>query len=285
MITVLSVLALASTLAFAAAESGHLALGATRNRVNEARGFWRAQGCAAQVTAALDERWTVDDDLARERLWRLLDDEMISNSRIQALSCTVRLESGGARLDLGRTNEEGLARLIGAVFPGGSARSIAATVITWRDSLRLREADAFRGPLRRHALAARLRATHRLDGHMADQIVALLSAGTGPIDVGRAPVAVLAALPGFNARSAEALLRLREQEPHLRDLYAVLGRLAREDADAMSVAFLELSREVVFQPATWVLTVGSGSPAEARIEVSWSIGRSARHLVADSEAQ
>lgn len=284
MITVLGVVTLASTLAFVAAEGGHLALDSTRNRVAEARSFWLAQGCAARVLSALDTRWNEEEGLARDRFWRLLDEEGAIGTALAGLPCKASLESRGARLDIWRTEPENLSRLVAAVHPDGPAIQVATTVIAWRDSLEHLDADAKRGPLRRRALAAHLQATLGTPPTIGDRLASHLSAGTGPVDHGRAPRPVLAALPGFTTRTADALILLREHEPQLKDLYAMLGRLSREDADELSRSFLELSHEVVFLPSTWTLEVVATDP-EAPVVVTWSLGRAPRHLVATSEVK
>ncbi len=285
MVTVLGVITLASVLAFAAADTGRLALGGTRNRIDEARDFWFAQGCAARALAELDARWVAEEGLGRDRLWRTMDAELASVTRDVDLPCAVRLESGGIRLDLRRTSAASLARLVAAVAPSANANRVGRAIIDWYDSQYPTSGPVTPSPLRRHALASHLRESQGMADTIAGRITALLSNGTGPVHVGRAPIEVLAALPGFNARTARALGDLREREPHLRDLYAMLGGLTREDAAELSAAFLELSREASFEPTTWVLDAVAITPGGASVAVSWSIGRSPRHLVAAPEVR
>lgn len=284
MITVLSVLTLASVLALAAAESGHLALGGSRNRIAETRAFWIAQGCAAQVVATLDERWARSEGDDRNVLWRSLDSVTARLSQVAGLPCDVRLESGAARLDLARAGVTGLARLIAVVAPDVPSNRVAVDVIAWRDSLVAVNENGRRAPLRRNALVEHLREHQGLTTGVGARIAEVLSNGSGPVDVGRAPLPVLAALPGFNQRTAEALITVRSLEPNLRDLYSMLGRLSREDADDLSRAFLELSQDVVFLPTCWSLIVTRHEPHGPAVTVTWRIGRSTRHFVAEPAA-
>src|SRR5690606_14521763 len=92
MATVLAVLALASVLAFATAEAGHLSLAGARNRAHEAAAYWLAQGCLARTVAELDSRWTVLDDLSRARFWRELDLETARSVRVPR-DCRLTLRS------------------------------------------------------------------------------------------------------------------------------------------------------------------------------------------------
>jgi general secretion pathway protein K len=280
LLAVLWILVGVAALGLAVSLSGREAVQAAQNRVDLARAEWQAAGCADRARAAMSE-WLIRNRGAPPgpgSPWATLDSAVAASPYVQG--CDVRLRATGAALDVNGADEETLRALFRAAGESPEAAdSLTDALADWRD------ADGEARPLGAEAdwYAARKRPAPR-DGPLADLrelrrvrgfesregLDSLLSVDSARIDLNHAPLAVLAALPGFGT---EAVARVAER----RAAGERLASLASVEAGLSPAARLELDRRLpelagltTPEPDAWMLEaharVGE-PPVEAVVEL------------------
>ena len=275
LITALSVLTLAAGLV------ARDALGASGNRMALLQAGWRAEGCMNAVRAGIARVLVqaAPEPGGADTLWSNLDRLIDQASLGQAMGCEVRLVPAGLALDVNQAESEPLTRLfVGRGEPPSSASAMAAALLDWRDSddsvrpegaerawyLARRRRPPRNGPL------ADLRELHWVRGfEQATDLSGLLTVEPGRLLLTRAPLSVLATVPGFGEEALRAVERLRLPGVpfDLRDLMATLGT---EGRDSLMIRFLEAARMVTRVPDAWICTVVARheeSAIQARMEV------------------
>lgn len=264
--TVLWTIVVASTLALSAELGGRDGIDASRNRMNAERAAWRAQGCASEMLALLDERLRRTTDASEQaRVWIGLAAEVEALAPALEEDCVATLHPTGTRLDMNSASEESIRGLLGAVGVGSASSEIL-------ESLRLRKRL---GPLQAREELGSLRGLDRFPA-----VVELLDVRDGPVNFWHASPAVLATVPGFNPQVIQSVLRIRERGRLVLDLREVADGLAREDIAEFAEHFSESSRRITLLPVGWDLRarVAVGSPTIERTE-EWALRRTEGRLV------
>jgi type II secretory pathway component PulK len=257
---------------------GRDAIGATQNRVSLARAHWLAEGCVSVVRAVIATELA---ELTRADVaWRTLD-EVVANSPLTAnTGCDLSVRSAGATLNVNTADAAQLRRAFLAlhVMPL-SADSLVDAILDWRDSddeprpygaerAWYQERQRFtprNGPIADVRELARIRGLDQLSG-----LDSVFGAEPGRIPLGRAPRAVLMALPGFTEELADRIADLRERRALPADLLTLAGALSPSARDSLSVRYAEVVSLVTIEPDVWIVTASARdgvSPAIATVEV------------------
>lgn len=233
-----------------------------QNRVDHLRAAWRAEGCLEIARATIAD--VLADGQHAALAWTGLDSVIARPDILTGAACTITARPAGAALDVNATNSEQLQHLfLAAGARQGEADSLTDALLDWRDrdqTARLTGAERDwyhahnRLPPRDGSIAdvaelQRVRGMRELPG-----IDTLLGVDPGRIALGRAPLAVIASLPGIGdeavARVAE--MRLRGEQP--RDLLAFAASLSREARAELLARYPELVALVTAEPDAWIVT-------------------------------
>jgi general secretion pathway protein K len=252
------------------------ALATAQNRMNVTRAMWHAEACGDVVRATADN--ALEDTLASATAaWDTLDRSLVSIGT-ELRGCAVSARTAGDRLNV---NDAGADALIAAFMADGvteeTADSLADALLDWRD------ADTVPRP--QGAEAAWYRAAGRVvptnmpfqdeseirlvrGFEKADSLIALLGVEPGGIVLDRAPLAVIASLPGMTPEAVAHIAELRWRGELVGDV-RLLGASLSEDARARLVAaYPDLVRMIATEPDAWIvrITSTSGKPAISVVE-------------------
>jgi type II secretory pathway component PulK len=265
------------TITLAARES----VAAARNRTSATRAMWRAHDCLERARVAIDQALHEPDVSTRQQAspWLLLDSVVAQSGISTNLPCRVEVRAAGTTLDVNAADADMLGRLLHAAgIPAARVDSMTDALLDWRDS------DDITRPLgvERGWYAGARRATPRNAALASDREIALvrgfdsastldglLSVESARIVLPRAPLAVLAALPGLGedalARVAER--RLREAWPT--ELIVLAAELSPSARATLLAHYSELARLTTVEPDAWIVTSfgrDGSSPVTAVIE-------------------
>ena len=279
LLAVLWVMVGLAALALAARLSARDTLAAATNRVTATEARWRAEGCAERARAVIDAvLGRRRDEETVPGAWAVLDEVLASASIAGAVlhggECDVRLTPTGVALDVDAVDGERLRRLLRALGAGARAESVADAILDWRDAddvprpfgaERAWYESHGRFPPRDGAFAAvaelrRVRGVRDSAGtepplaeRDADALEASLTVEPGRVVLGRAPAAVLLALPGMSEESVARVLELRARGERVIDPGRVGALLSPTARDTLLAHFPELSRAVAPEPDAWIL--------------------------------
>jgi len=257
---------------------GRDAVGATQNRVSLARSHWLAEGCVSVVRMVAATE--LGDPTRADATWRTLD-EVVANSPLTSnTGCDLSVRPAGATLNVNTADAPELARVFLAlhVMPM-SADSLVDAILDWRDSddeprpngaerawyQERRRFTPRNGPIADVRELGRIRGLDQLSG-----LDSVLGVEPGRIPLGRAPRAVLMALPGFTEELADRIAELRERRALPPDLLTVAGALSPSARDSLSARYAEVVSLVTIYPDVWIVTASARdgvSPAIATVEV------------------
>ncbi len=273
LITTLWVISVGAVTATVAAMVGRNAVNSARNRALLERAHWAASACASRTRAAIDERLGGSEDFAdAARVWRVLDREVQPLQGGVSRKCEISLEAAGTRLDVNASDELIGNLLRGLGYDEGSASAMVDALGDWRDSdsvARLSGAEQqwyasmHRDPPRNADIVdaaeiGRIRGFE--DWARFDSVLAV---DKGRISLATAPVAVLAALPGFTREAAEVVVALRDAGTPLPTLLSLLGLVSTSSRESLLARYPDIARLTTTDPDAWILTVraSDGDPA------------------------
>ncbi|HEU4722066.1 MAG TPA: hypothetical protein VFS59_11945 [Gemmatimonadaceae bacterium] len=270
---VLWVLTVAAVLGGAAALRGRTAYDASRNRVNAERAYWIAEGCIAEIRAAIDQALATSTPIALAETWRTLG-TVVAASTPTPPGCRVTLESVGSAIDVNGASYDLLRKYFGNSATPASADALTDALLDWRDADdTVRASGAERAWYTANQLPAprndSLRSIQELSlvrGFDARPDLAdYLTLEPSRICLTTAPAPVLAALPGFTADAVAQVLADRAAGVWFGDLNMLRGRLPQAAAESVLVHFQELAMMTTVDPEGWILavTATSGTPAVA----------------------
>lgn len=233
-----------------------------QNRVDHTRATWHAEGCLEIARAAISAG-LADRDRS-SAVWSALDTLLARSPDLAAAGCDVAAIAAGTALDVNRIDAEQLRRALHALGAReGQADSLADAILDWRDRddeprpagaegewYRARqELTPRNGPIASGGELRRIRGLSCLAG-----VDTILGVEPGRVPLGRAPLAVIASLPGVGdeavARLAE--LRMRGQQPG--DLLGFAASLSREARAALFARYPGLVPLVTTEPDAWIVT-------------------------------
>lgn len=196
---------------------------------------------------------------------------------------TSTLYDAGARLQINRASEDDIRRLLTALpMDARQADRLAQRIMDWRDLDDLRRAqgaereDYLRAGARRlptNGEFERVADLRDVDG-MTPELYARLAPlvtvlGTGQINLGTAPAAVLRSLPGLGDEAIDHIVRAQRGGRPLRSLEELVRQLSSGARTAVVDAGGELTQHVTFETREVVVEADgwtSGSPLHVRAE-------------------
>lgn len=248
--TMVGVSALAMTALLAARE----AVATAQYRTAALRGAWAAEDCIARARAAIDATLTDED------AWRVLDSLVPRSPIVTSAGCDIRLAPTGVALNVNAATGDQLRTLFRALgIDGTRADSMTDALLDWCDADDdPRPLGAERGwyvangrfPPRNGPIASldelrRVRGFDRVT--LPDSLLrSVLTVEPGRIIWDRAPLPVLASLPGV---TAPVLARIAEQRAH---------GLAINVGDLLGSRAVELQTLTAAGPDRWLLTAHGG---------------------------
>jgi general secretion pathway protein K len=247
----------------------------TQNRIALMRGRWRAEDC-------LERARTVIDDALSGRVaggWASLDRIVAVAPAVTAAACDVALVPAGIAVDLNVADGEQLLAMLRVLGIGEPrADSMVDALLDWRDADDIprplgAEQDWYRAQGRftpRNGPFANARELRRVRGFdesvLPDSILtAVFTVEPGRIVWSRAPLAVLASLPGIGE---EALARLVERRARgvAVDINALSADLSPSGRQLLASRYGDLERLTTDGPDAWILTArGNGYAIEVRL--------------------
>jgi len=274
LVTVLWLIVGATALTTAALMGLRSTIAAARNRSNLTIAEWRAEDCLERTRAGVSDVLVsaVSSGPPNTAAWRNLDQVIDGSPYVAGLPCTVVLTPAGLTLDINAAERENLEQLFAFLGLGELARdSLADALLDWRDAdesprargverewykanARLEPRNA---PLPNVAELRQVRGFERVTG-----LDSLLGVERGRIVLDRAPLAVIASLPGM---TDEAVLRIAERRARgleVGEVASIAAELSVAARRALESRFSELAQRVTTEPDAWVIrvTTHAGEP-------------------------
>lgn len=252
------------------------ALATTQNRMNITRASWHAEGCG-EVALAVTDAALGDTLIPASAAWDTLD-RALATVNVNQPRCVVTARAAGDRLDVNAADADALvAAFVAAGVTQDRADSLADALLDWRDADSVSrphgaEADWYRaagrvGPSNRPFIDED--EIHLVRGfESANPITDILGVEPGKIVLDRAPLPVIAALPGMTPEAVARIAELRWRGEPVRDI-GVLGASLSEDArDKLTAASTELVRLIADEPDAWIVRIraSAGTPAVSVVE-------------------
>jgi type II secretory pathway component PulK len=252
------------------------ALATAQNRMNITRASWHAEACGEVVRAVTDDALG-DTLVAASAAWDTLDLSLAS--AVTAMpGCIVTARAAGDRLNV---NEAGADALTAVFVASGVSEEVADSltdaVLDWRDAdsiprPRGAEAEWYRNagratpPNRPFQDEAEL---HLVRGfETADSLIALLGVEPGKIVLDRAPLPVIASLPGMTPEAVAHIAEMRWRHEPVGDIARLGASLSQDARGKLTSAYPELVRMVADEPDAWIVRIASttGAPAVTVVE-------------------
>lgn len=238
-----------------------------QNRVDHARAAWRAEGCLEIARAAIAEGLAQSDQASAA--WAAVDSLLRASRDIADGGCATTARAAGTSIDVNTASAERLqAAFVALGTSDARADSLADALLDWRDGddeARPEGAEAawYRGQRRivpRNAPIADVAELRRIRGFgELREADSALGIEPGRIPLARAPLTVIATLPGFGDEAVARLNELRARGQPPRDLLAFAASLSREARMALLARYPELAALVTTEPDAWILTSRASS--------------------------
>jgi type II secretory pathway component PulK len=273
MLTVLWVLAAASTVALALALNGRDGVNAARNRVNAERAWWRANDCLSRARAAADAVLAANPDPgANAATWRSLGDLVAATRMPAGDNCVASFEAAGTRLDVNKADSAQCDAVLRASGFGATSDTMTAALLAWRDaddSVRAlgAESDWYEAAGRfvpRNGPLADVRELARVRGFEdAAGLDSVFTVEPGRIAINSAGAAVLAAVPGFSEETIARVLELRSQGTPIVNVIGLAGMVSTAASEEIIAHYQEFAGAATVDPDAWIVTASAtqGFPA------------------------
>jgi len=251
-------------------------LATAQNRMNIVRATWHAEGCG-EVVRAVANSALGDTLVGASAVWDTLD-RTLADVRGEQLGCAISARAAGDRLNVNEASTDAIsATFIAAGVGEDQADSLADALTDWRD------ADSIPRPrgaeIGWYRSAGRLTPANRAfedvgEIHLvrgfesADSLIALLGVEPGKIVLARAPIPVIASLPGMTAESVARIAELRWRKEPITDVRSLGASLSADSRAKLESAYQELANLIASEPDAWVvqLTSTAGTPSVSVVE-------------------
>jgi type II secretory pathway component PulK len=269
LLTVLWVVATGSIIAGAMLLRSRETVGAAANRASLIRASWRADGCAVELVALLDDR--LRSTARRDTLWRQLD-RVIAPTDLPT-ECRTTIRPVGTAVDVNAADERQLRALFRAAgLSAPHVDSLTDAILDWVDSDDTpRPSGAEKAWYAQRGLSsprdgpvAAWAELRRIRGLDADSGAAsLLTTESGRILIDRAPLAVLASLPGVSDEVTIRIAARRQSGDPTLSWAQLAGELSTTARAELMRELLELDRRSTVTPDAWIaeIDVSDGHPA------------------------
>ncbi len=273
MLTVLWVLAAASTIALALALEGRDGVNASRNRVNAERAWARANDCLSRARLAADAVLAAyPDPGANAAAWRNLGSLVAESGMPMGIDCTADFEAAGTRLDVNAADSAQCAAALGAAGFGAASEAMTSALLDWRggdDSARAldAEADWYTAAGRfapRNGPLADVRELYRIRGfEYATGLDSVFTTEPGRIAINSAGPSVLAAVPGFSDEVIARVLELRARGTPVTDILSLAETVSTPASEALIAHYKDFATAATVDPDAWIVTASgtAGFPA------------------------
>jgi len=243
---------------------------AAHNRRAETIAQWLAEGCASRAEAAIGKALTHRDDNSASAAdvarvaWARLDAAVAAFPDLSGAPCALTIRPTGITIDINTADGSLFTRLFEALGnPPAVADSLADALLDWRDGddvPRQSGAEAAwylaRGRIPpRNASFGDMRELTRVRGFEA--LVGLDSVlGIDPdrVVLDRAPLAVVAALPGFTVEAVSHIADHRARGAPVPDLLSLGAELSPAGRSALLADYQNLVRLTTSEPDAWLIT-------------------------------
>jgi len=279
LLAVLWVMVGVGAIGFGLALLARRAAGAARNRRAATVGMWLAEDCASRAEAAIGEVLahrggdsSSNSDVVR-LTWSRLDAAVAAAPDLSRAPCALTMRPTGATIDINTADDSMLVRLFVALGKAPVvADSLADAILDWRDpddAPRPSGAEgawylAQRRATPRNAAFADVRELSRVRGfEAATGLDSVLGVEPDRIVLDRAPLAVIAALPGFTAEALSQVADHRTRGTPIPDLLSLGAELSPAGRTALLADYPDLVRLTTSEPDAWILTARgvAGTPA------------------------
>ncbi|HEY7898675.1 MAG TPA: hypothetical protein VIC03_09725 [Gemmatimonadaceae bacterium] len=242
-------------------------LATAQNRMELARSTWHAEGCGEVVRAASDA--AVGDTLIpATAAWDTLD-RTIQSLGAGFPGCAFSTRAAGDRLNVNTADGDALsAAFIASGVDEGRADSMADALLDWRDAdtiPRLRGAEASWYRANGRSLPTNRPFEDEAQIHLvrgfeaADSQIALLGVESGKILLDRAPLPVIASLPGMTGETVARIAELRWRREPVGDIDALAASLSADARTKLTSAYQQLRQLIATEPDAWVVRIQSAS--------------------------
>jgi len=246
-----------------------------RNRIALMRGQWRAEDCLERARAVINDALSGGHAIPRPvgGGWEALDRVVAASPAITDAACDVTLAPAGLAVDVNTADGEQLLALFRAMGIGEPrADSMVDALLDWRD------ADDIPRPLGaerswyhaegrftpRNGPFADVKELRRVRGFedLPDSILdAVFTVEPGRIVWTRAPLVVLASLPGIGEEALARIIERRERGISVADMSALSADLSPGARQLLVARYGDLARLTTDRPDSWILTARGGSYA------------------------
>jgi len=283
LLAVLWIVVAMTTLALALELTARSAVATATNRLALTRARWRAEGCVevarAAIADALGGRATWS---ASAPTWGTLDEAVGTAPTIRQAGCRVELRPTGVALDINLADADALGALFrSAGLPPLTSDSLTEAVLDWRDADSLPRArgaerawyDSAHRLVPRYGPIADMRELHRVRGYTealarVPALDTLLTTEPGRVLLDRAPLPVVATLPGLGSEALGRMVELRSRGVSVSDPMILLRQLSKEAQAQINPHSMELAGRIVGEPDAWILTARAASGAEPALEAA-----------------
>lgn len=259
---ILAATSLGLTITFAARES----VASARNRGSATRAMWHAHDCLERTRAAIGEalEGTAEQLSQGPSPWLALDTVVARSGLASRTLCSIELRPTGITLDVNTADDEMLRASLRAAGIGLTrVDSMTDALLDWRDAddvprpLGAEHAwyiESRRAAPRNGAFASE-RELALVRGFEADPVVhTLLGVESGRIFLARAPLAVLAGLPGMGEEALARIGERRSRNAEALELIALAAELSPEGRASLVARYAELARVTTSEPDAWIAT-------------------------------
>jgi general secretion pathway protein K len=250
---------------------------AAENRIALMRGRWRAEDCLERARAVIDDALRGGEAMPRPVAggWDALDRVVAASPAITDAACDVTLVPAGVAVDVNAADGEQLLALLTAVGIGAArADSMVDALLDWRDADDIprpmgAERDWYRAVGRfspRNGPLADVRELRRVRGFdettLPDSVLdAVFTVEPGRIVWNRAPLAVIASVPGIGEEALGRVAERRARDVSLTGMTDLSGSLSPGARALLDARYADVQRLTTDRPDAWILSAKRGGAA------------------------
>lgn len=269
LLAVLWVMVGVGTVGLALALAARRAAGTAQNRRALVVARWAAEDCLNRTQAIIDDALhRARDAQSDSAVWATLDlflpNRVSAESSVVDSACDATLRAAGTTIDVNSADDTALMRLFTAAgVPAARADSLIDAILDWRDADRVprphgAEADWYVAHNRlppRDAPFADVRELRLVRGleHFA-ALDSLLGVDSDRVVLDRAPLPVIAALPGLDAEALARIAELRVRGARVANLLQFANTLSVDARAALMASYPTLARLTTTEPDAWTIT-------------------------------
>jgi type II secretory pathway component PulK len=269
-----------SALALALNLSARSAIGTAANRRALARARWRAEGCLEIARSVIADVLAGQTSwLAAPGDWSGLDQAVTTAPVLVQSGCTVEFHPSGIVLDVNAAGYDAFRTLFRAAgLPPLASDSLAAAILDWRGSpgpthpfgaTRAWYDSAHRFPPRGGNIAD-IRELSRIRGYSGalarvPALDTLLTTEPGRIVISRAPLPVIATIPGMTDESLSRIADLRSRGRGPIDLTSLGGQVSPAARAALGSQVMSGVSWTTTEPEAWIVTARATSGVDPSV--------------------